>query len=424
MRVLLISGNREDVDIRVPALGSACIAAATGKAGHETLLLDLMISKEPSKAVAEAIARFQPDVIGMSVRNIDDQRMRNTRFLLNQAKEAVAWCRESTAVPIILGGAGFSILPQPILEYLEADMGIQGEGEAIFPELLTRLQSGETILDLPGLYHRGKPAPARRSFSKDLDLFPLPDPGLLARSLSGAENAPVPVQTRRGCPLSCSYCSTPTIEGKLVRWRSPESIVAWISRWVDEGFRNFYFVDNTFNLPPSYAAHLCNRIIAAKLDISWRCILFPGGLDEKLVALLAQAGCREASLGFESGAESVLHSMRKQFAIADVRRASDLLGRYKIRKMGFLLLGGPGETKESAEESLAFAESLEMDSVRLSIGIRIYPHTDVARAAQQEGLISSEQDLLFPKFYIARDIEDWLFRTAEDHVSSKPNWTF
>jgi radical SAM superfamily enzyme YgiQ (UPF0313 family) len=424
MRVLLISGNREDVDIRVPALGLACIAAATEKAGHETLLLDLMITRDPQKAVAEAIAGFQPEVIGMSVRNIDDQKMLNTRFLLDQAREAVAWCRESTKAPIVLGGAGFSILPQPILEYLQADMGVQGEGEAVFPELLRRLQSGETTGELPGLYQRGKPAPVRRTFSKDLDSFPLPEPALLARSLSGARNAPVPVQTRRGCPLSCSYCSTPTIEGKLVRWRSPESVVAWISRWVDEGFRNFYFVDNTFNLPPSYAAHLCSRIIAARLDISWRCILFPGGLDEKLIALLAGAGCREASLGFESGAETVLRGMHKSFASADVRRASDLLRRYKIRTMGFLLLGGPGETKESAEESLAFAESLQLDSVRLSVGIRIYPHTELARTALQEGLISSEQDILFPKFYITREIEDWLNRTAEAHVSSKPNWTF
>jgi hypothetical protein len=92
--------------------------------------------------------------------------------------------------------------------------------------------------------------------------------------------------------------------------------------------------------------------------------------------------------------------------------------------MGFLLLGGPGETKESAEESLAFAESLELDALRLSVGIRIYPHTDVARASVQEGLIKSEQDLLFPKFYIVRDLEDWLYETAAARLSAHPNWTF
>jgi radical SAM superfamily enzyme YgiQ (UPF0313 family) len=422
MRVLLISGNREDGDIRVPALGLACIAAATEALGHETLLLDLMATKDPGKAVAGAIETFRPEAIGLSVRNIDDQRMRNSRFLLDQARDAVAWCRQSTAAPIILGGAGFSILPQLILDYLDVEMGVQGEGESIFPELLNRLQSGIEIEELPGVYQRGKPSPVRRAFSRDLDSFPLPDPSLIVRSLSGATNAPVPVQTRRGCPLSCSYCSTPMIEGKLLRSRSPESIVAWIARWVEEGFRNFYFVDNTFNLPASYASQLCEILIAASLDISWRCILFPGELNEKLIALLANAGCTEVSLGFESGAENILQRMGKPFTLADVRRASDSLRRHNIRRMGFLLLGGPGETRKSAEESIAFAESLELDSLRLSVGIRIYPHTEVARIAEQEGLIKSEQDLLFPKFYIVRDMEDWLYATTAARLSTHPNW--
>jgi radical SAM superfamily enzyme YgiQ (UPF0313 family) len=422
MRVLLISGNREDVDIRVPALGLACIAAATEASGHETLLVDLMATKDPGKAVADAIEAFHPEAIGLSVRNIDDQRLRNPRFLLDQARDAVAWCRQSTTVPIILGGAGFSILPQSILDYLDAEIGIQGEGEAVFPELLKRLQSGIGIGDLPGVYQRGKPFLVKRAFSKDLDSFPLPDPSLIIRSLSSATNAPVPVQTRRGCSLSCSYCSTPTIEGNRVRSRSPVPVAAWISRWVEQGFRNFYFVDNTFNIPTSYATELCEKIIAAGLDISWRCILFPGGLDEKLIELLAKAGCVEVSLGFESGAENMLQRMGKPFALAEVQRASDTLRRYNIRRMGFLLLGGPGETKESAEESLAFAESLELDSMRLSIGIRIYPHTDVARIAEQEGLIRSEQDLLFPKFYVARNMEDWLYETADARLSAHPNW--
>jgi radical SAM superfamily enzyme YgiQ (UPF0313 family) len=222
--------------------------------------------------------------------------------------------------------------------------------------------------------------------------------------------------------MACSYCSTPTIEGKSVRWRSPESIVTWIQQWVREGFRRFYFVDNTFNLPPSYAAQLCSQIIAAGLDISWRCILFPGGLTPQLIGLLSRAGCNEVSIGFESGTENVLHRMHKQFSLAEVRHASELLRQHKIRRMGFLLLGGPGETRESAEESLAFADSLELDSLRISIGIRIYPNTEIARTAMEEGLITSEQDLLLPRFYLTQGLEDWLYETVADRISNRPNW--
>jgi len=423
MRVLLISGNREDVDIRVPALGLACISAASENAGHEVRLLDLLVEKDPKSAVIQTIRNFCPEAIGVSVRNIDDQRMRNPRFLLDQAREVVNWCKENSAAPVILGGAGFSILPQAILDYLGADMGIQGEGETVFPELLKRLHAETDLDELPGLFRRGKTLSARRTFAKDLDALPLPEPSLIARSLSGAnKDAPVPVQTRRGCPFSCSYCSTPLIEGALVRWRSPESVVSWITRWVAEGFRNFYFVDNTFNLPPSYAMHLCSHITAAGLDISWRCILYPGGLDPILVEALARAGCKEISIGFESGSEAVLRHMNKQYTLADVRRACDLLRRHNIRRMGFLLLGGPGETKESTEESLAFAEALDLDALKLSIGIRIYPHTDVARIAQEEGMISSDQDLLLPRFYVVSDLEDWLYDTVSRRISTKANW--
>jgi radical SAM superfamily enzyme YgiQ (UPF0313 family) len=422
MKVLLISGNREDVDIRVPALGLACIAAACEKAGHEVRLLDLLIEKDPKAAVEQAVGAFHPEVIGVSVRNIDDQKMGNPRFLLDQARETVGWCRGISTAPIVLGGAGFSILPQAILDYLDADMGIQGEGETIFCELLKRLGRGEQAGEMPGFFQKGKTPAIARTFAKDLDMLPLPDPSLISRSLAGAMNAPVPVQTRRGCPLSCSYCSTPTIEGKRLRWRSPEKVVSWMARWAQEGFHNFYFVDNTFNLPPSYAMQLCSKIIAARLDISWRCILFPARLHAELIDIMADAGCKEVSIGFESGSENMLRRMHKPYSLEEVHHASDLLRRRHIRRMGFLLLGGPGETKESVEESLAFAEALDLDALKLSIGIRIYPHTDVARAAREEGLIASDQDLLHPLFYIAPDLEGWLHDMIAARLSINPHW--
>jgi radical SAM superfamily enzyme YgiQ (UPF0313 family) len=422
MRVLLISGNREDVDIRVLALGLACVAAAAENAGHEVKLLDLIIEQEPRTAVLQAIRSFSPEVIAISVRNIDDQRMHKTRFLLDQAREAVTWCREASAAPIVLGGAGYSILPQPILDYLGADMGIQGEGEMVFPELLKRLQTGASTDNLPGLYHKGKKAPVRRAFAKDLNAFPLPDPALLAKSLTGAKDAPVPVQTRRGCPMACSYCSTPTIEGKCVRFRLPESVVAWIRQWVDQGFNYFYFVDNTFNLPPSYAAQLSSRIISAGLNISWRCILFPGGLSAQLIDTIARAGCREVSIGFESGNGGMLQRMKKQFSLSEVRNAAEMLRQHNIRRMGFLLLGGPGETRETVEESLAFAESLNLDTLKVSLGIRIYPGSDLARRALDEGLIRSEKDLVFPRFYLAPGMEDWLADAVAQRVAANSGW--
>src|SRR5271157_1042013 len=106
MRVLLISANREEINMLTWPLGLACVTAATQKAGHDVNLLDLIEANDPAAALREAVHEFNPDVIGISVRNIDDQSMENTQFLLDDVREAVAVCRSLSNAPIVLGGAG------------------------------------------------------------------------------------------------------------------------------------------------------------------------------------------------------------------------------------------------------------------------------------------------------------------------------
>jgi radical SAM superfamily enzyme YgiQ (UPF0313 family) len=123
---------------------------------------------------------------------------------------------------------------------------------------------------------------------------------------------------------------------------------------------------------------------------------------------MAEADCVEVSLGFESGSERILREMNKRFTPDDVRAASGILAAHGIRRMGFLLLGGPGETRETVEESLGFAESLHLDSLRITVGIRLYPGTPLARRAVEEGTVSAEDDLLHPRFYLAPGLEPWI----------------
>ena len=222
--------------------------------------------------------------------------------------------------------------------------------------------------------------------------------------------------------MRCSYCSTPMIEGRSFRRRSPEIVVQWLRARVEAGIHHLFFVDNTFNLPPSYAKALCSKIIEAQLDITWQCIVYPKNLDQELAALMAEAGCTDVSLGFESGSEQILHAMNKRFKPEDVRFSAQLFADHGIRRMGFLLLGGPGETRESVEESLAFVDSLDLDAGKISVGIRIYPNTDLARTAVEERVIEPDDDLLFPKFYMTTAIEDWIFETVEQWMRTRPSW--
>ena len=422
MKVLLISANREEINMRTWPLGLACAAAATQRAGHEVKILDLMDAENPRVTLGETIGAFQPDLIGISVRNIDDQSMEGSIFLLEQVRDVVRDCKAFSNALIVLGGAGYSMFPESALEYLGADMGIQGEGEMALPALIGRIEQGADLSGVPGLYLLGRGLQSERSFVKHLDELPLPDAGLLMPTLETNEEFWLPVQTRRGCPMNCSYCSTATIEGCQIRKRSPEIVVQWLARWVQLGFHRFYFVDNTFNLPPSYAKALCSQLLEASLDITWRCILYPARLDEDLVRGMAGAGCVEVSVGFESGSELILSGMNKRFKPDDVRQVCALAAKYGIHRMGFLMLGGPGETKETALESLTFADSLDLDAVKISVGIRIYPHTALADVAVREGVIASDDDLLFPTFYVADGLKDWLHEVVQDWMAARPNW--
>jgi radical SAM superfamily enzyme YgiQ (UPF0313 family) len=220
--------------------------------------------------------------------------------------------------------------------------------------------------------------------------------------------------------MKCSYCSTPALEGTRIRTQSIDAAVEGISRHVDAGYRNFYFVDNTFNFPPDYARDLSAALAVSGLDIHWRCILYPGFVDEEMVRKMAEAGCVEVSLGFESGAPDILHTLDKKYDLDQVRMASELLKRYGIRRMGFLLLGGPGENRETVEQSLAFADSLGLDMLKISVGIRIYPDTALAEAARKEGVVAPDDDLLFPRFYLAPGLDPWLRPRIAEWMASRP----
>jgi len=145
-------------------------------------------------------------------------------------------------------------------------------------------------------------------------------------------------------------------------------------------------------------------------------------VDEELMGLMARAGCEHVSIGFESGSGRILKNMNKRFSPKEVRQILEMFFEHGIRRMGFLLLGSPGETRESVEESLVFADSLKLDTLKITSAVRIYPHTSLAKMAIDEGVISSQDDLLFPRFYLAKGLEDWLPETLEKWAAPRPHW--
>jgi len=430
MKVLLISENRCRDNLIPYPLGTACIAAAAREAGHEVRGLDLMFSDDPAADVVQDIASFRPQCIGLSIRNIDNQDMREPEFYLPQVREVVEALRSETDAPVVLGGAGFSIFPLECLEYLGLEMGVVGEGEGAFVALLESLERGAVIEDLPGLALRREgrarvnppepylepqtlPAPDREVFDVTrYNWVPGKTPPYLAN-----------LQARRGCHMRCIYCSTPLIEGRAVRRREPAVVADELSSLQYEyGISTVFFADPLFDYPPGYTRELCREIKAKGLSMKWICSLNPLYADRELLELMREAGCASLSIGNESGSEDILDSLKKGFSREDITRAIRDGKDLGFAVNCFLLLGGPGENENTVRESVEMMSELEPDAVRVTVGIRIFPGCELHDIALREGIISPEHNLLHPTFYLSKDTESWLHEYMIEVCSSREGW--
>ncbi|NPV59623.1 MAG: radical SAM protein [Actinobacteria bacterium] len=431
MKVLLISENRCRENLVPFPLGLACVASAAMRAGHEISCLDLMFSQDPVADTIGSVRAFRPDCIGLSVRNIDNQDMHRSEFYLPGVKEIADAIKGETSAPIVVGGAGFTIFPLRCLEYLDLEMGIVGEGERAFAELLRRLDAGLPIADLPGLaLRKGETArvnpPGPHAWP---GLFPLPERELLDVRrydfVPGASPSFVAnLQSRRGCHMRCIYCTSPTVEGRSIRVREAGEVADELLSLQERYSLGFAaFVDSLFNYPRDYTRDLCAAIASKKPEIRWYANLNPLYCDRETLRLMRRAGCVGLSIGNESGSEDILLSLRKGFTKRDVISAVGDARRLGFRINCFLLLGGPGENERTVKESVELMGELEPDMLSVTVGIRIYPGCELQEIALREGVIDPDQDLLFPAFYLSPDVEPWLYDYMKEACEAHAGWS-
>jgi radical SAM superfamily enzyme YgiQ (UPF0313 family) len=430
MRVLLISENRCRDNLIPFPLGIASVAAAAQQAGHEISCLDLMFSEDPTDDAAERIRSFRPDCIGLAIRNVDNQDKYAGEFFLPAAREVVDAIKSETNAPVVLGGAGFTIFPLACLDYMDLELGIVGEGEQPFVELLQRLEAGAGIDDLPGLALRRDGTEVVNQPGPHVwpGLFPPPDRELFdvtRYDWKPGRNQPfvANLQSRRGCHMRCIYCSSPAVEGRAMRTREPGAVADELaSLEADHGISTAAFVDSLFNYPADYTRELCREIEARRLSLHWLSNLNPLYCDLETMELMRKAGCTGMSIGNESGSEDILESLKKGFSKEDVIRAVTEAKDLGFRINCFLLLGGPGENEETVKESVELMLELGPDMVSVTVGIRIYPDCELHDIALHEGFIAPEQDLLFPAFYQSPETEPWLHPYMREICDTHEGW--
>ena len=418
MKVLLVSLNREKEPFTTAPLGLALVASSLLKAGHEVRTSDLLFSEDVNYDLDAAVNSFNPGLVGISIRNIES----SIEFLLPAYKETIEHIKNLTSAPIVVGGPGFSIMPRQALEYLGLDLGVVGEGERSSVELAAAVDKGLDPADVPGVcslregHYRQNPSNAIDDMScihnPAWELFP-----------SGYDM--VGVQSKRGCSFGCIYCTYPALEGRRMRLRPPAMVVDELEGIVDSGVEApFYFVDNVFNNPKHHAEDVCREIISRDLRISWGCLANPIGFDRELVELMAKAGCQSIEIGADSLSNRMLKKLNKSFSAMDVMEAVNTCKDAGMMSMVFLILGGPGEDRDTLKETFDALEEAAPDKVFAVGGIRIYPGTPLAGTAVNEGVIRPDDDLLMPSFYVSKGLGDGLYSLAENFFKAHPGWIY
>jgi radical SAM superfamily enzyme YgiQ (UPF0313 family) len=421
MRLLLISPNIEMLPDPVAPLGLAFLSSALQSRGHETRCLDLCFEEDPEGALAKALAGFSPDAIGLSLRNIDNVAYPESISYLPFYRKVIERCRQGSPAPVILGGSGFTLMPRAILNFLGADGGIIGEGEEALAGILAEVadSSPSPLKEFLAGGKKGLHGPAG---IQDLDSLPSPDwAGIALRDYfqrGGMGN----LQTKRGCPFSCAYCTYPLIEGKNVRVRSPQRVADEAEALLRQGVQNAFLVDNIFNFPESHARAVCRALIERRIPLQWSCYAHPGYFSRALADDMMRAGCTGVEFGTDSGSPRVLAGLGKNFSPKDVRQASRFAREAGLEVCHSLSLGAPGETEETLEETFALMEEISPTAVIAMIGLRIFPGTGLAYQALSEGLISPGTDFLEPLFYLSPAVKDRVVEIARERAARHPNW--
>jgi lipid biosynthesis B12-binding/radical SAM protein len=403
MKVLLISANVTLSPYPIYPLGLSMVAAALVKAGHMVQQSDFLLHNSSLEAIGNEVEQFKPDLIGISIRNIDNVNLMNEQYYIQNVKNIVSAIRVFTDVKVLLGGAGFSLIPDLILQETGADYGIIGEGEVLAVEFANNAEQG--------IYPRQRLiGPALRLPGGSIKSA-LYDEQLVEYYLKSGNIASI--QTKRGCAYKCVYCTYPLLEGTELRRRDAREVVDDIELLRDKHKTKYiFFVDSVFNDDYGAYLELVDEMLRRDICIPWTGFIKPGGLTDEIVERMKKTGFAAAEVGADAACDTTLRNMGKNFTFQDVVECNDLFVRHGIATSHFFMFGGPGETEETVNEGIRNILGLQKCVSFIFMGIRILPNTPLARIAIKENIISSTDGLLKPTYYVSPALDKkWLEET-------------
>ena len=396
-RVLLISTNRATTPYVVYPLGMAVIAGALNRLGHKVEQLDMLATAEDEGRLQQVIEQFLPDFICLSLRNIDnvDSISGDAGWFLEQSKTTVTEIRALTKVPLIIGGPAFSLMPEAILDYLQADYGVIGEGEVALPQLIDDISNGDQTQTI---------VKGETPLLGDQFATPQFHPELLNfyQNRSGIAN----LQTKRGCPHHCSYCTYPQLEGHTFRRRPATTVVDDIEHLIKTyNIDTLFFVDSVFNDDQGHHIEIAEEILRRSLKIRWSAFFRPADMSLNDLKLMQKSGLFAVESGSDALTDLTLKGLAKGFQLNDIFTTHQFCIELKLPIAHYLIFGGPGETPETLTEGLKNLSHIDDGVIFIFSGLRILPETRLYSRAIREGIITTDTSLLRPTYYFSPEID-------------------
>jgi len=390
----------------VPSISLAVLAGALIKGGYKDVhILDLNIPKDSDKAIKKAMDTYKPNFVGITF----------VTPLFDLARNVCARIKQLCPNTIVIGGGVHSTtLPRETLEKSQFDIAVIGEGEKTIVELV----SGKKLEEINGIaYKRDGQVVINppRPLIENLDDLSFPAwhlydiPKYFSSYLNSRKNPVGPIETSRGCPFGCCFCNKTVFKGRF-RAKSTERVVDEIEYMLKLGFKEIHVYDDNFSADMERAKAICDLIIERKLKFPWN--IFAGlrvdRVDGELLLKLKKAGCYRISIGIESGNQSVLDQIGKDITLEKVRSAVALIKKAKIECIGFFILGLPGETEKTMQDTINFAKKLKLDFAKTGI-LSPFPGTPIFEKWEKQGRI------------LSRNWSDYIFHNRGDLVYNHPN---
>jgi radical SAM superfamily enzyme YgiQ (UPF0313 family) len=401
VKIAFVSGNREQLPDAVIPLGLLYVLGAVSDQ-HEKQLIDLCFESDACESLRLALAKSKPDLVAIGMRNIQNNDYSGISDNLDYYAELIRIAKDTCDAPVVLGGSGFSVMPEELMNRLKPDFGVSGEGEEVFAKLVAALDNGGLGMEAIGALYcwDGDTVVSNPRPPEFLDMGALPMPNRsLVNSFYYEEYGIDSIQTKRGCPLRCDYCTYPLIEGRKGRVRKPSSVVdeMFAALEAQPAINHFFIVDSVFNLPKSHAKDVCRELIRRDWSVPWSCYANPLGFDKEFAELAFEAGCAGMEIGSDSGCNHVLERLRKGFTTDHIHKLHGICESSGIRDCHTFILGTTGESMADVEQTIDFIVDLDPFSAILMIWIDDYETLDPSLRSERMALRAEIEKLLLAR---------------------------